>query len=114
MLGGDHLLTERRLDVAHAALLVAPPSPYLLFEPVQTFLPPPMSPDAWASIASRTVLVGSDDDDYAGSDEHAEIARTLGIEHRVIPGGAHLNTDAGFGPWKLPNDWLVSVGALSD
>ncbi len=109
----DHFLAERGANDAHAALLVAPPSPYLLFEAVQTFMPPPMSKDAWAPIAERSVLVGSDNDDYAGSDEHVDIAATLGIAHRVVPGAAHLNTDAGYGPWPLPLEWLQGVGAVS-
>lgn len=108
----DHYLNERGADGVKAALLVAPPSPYLLFEAVQSFMPPPMSKEAWKEIASRSVLVAADDDDYASSDEHAEIANALGLEHRIVQGGGHLNTDAGFGPWPLPLEWLESVGAI--
>jgi len=108
----DHYVSEHGADDVRAALLVAPPSPYLLFEAVQSFMPPPMSTDAWKPIASRSVLVAADDDDYASSDEHAEIAKALGLEHRIVRGGGHLNTDAGFGPWSLPLQWLESIGAV--
>ena len=33
----DHLLAEHGADGVHAALLVAPPSPFLVFEPVDSF-----------------------------------------------------------------------------
>ena len=107
----DHLLAERGAEQIHAVLLVAPPSPYLLFEAVQSFLPPPLKREAWAPIAARSLLLGADNDDYASSEEHAEIARDLGIAHRVVPGGHHLNTDAGYGDWDLPRQWLAEVGA---
>ncbi|MDG2307845.1 MAG: alpha/beta fold hydrolase [Candidatus Binatia bacterium] len=108
----DHYLTEKGAGGIHGVLLVAPPSPYLLFEAVQSFMPPPMSKEAWAPVADRSVLMAADDDDYASSDEHAEMARTLGVEHRVVRGGRHLNTDAGYGKWLLPLEWLGSVGAI--
>lgn len=108
----DHYLSEHGAHGIHGALLVAPPSPFLMFEAVQTFFPPAMATLAWRDLAPRAVLVASDDDDYASSDEHAEIATTLGIEHRVVSEGGHLNPDSGYGPWDLPMQWLDSIGAL--
>ncbi len=107
----DHLLHEGRAGDAHAALLVAPPSPFLLFEPVQSFLPPPRSQPAWAPLAARSLVVGSDNDEHAGAEEFQEIAATIGTACTIIPGAGHINTDAGFGPWPLALDWLRSVGA---
>lgn len=109
----DHYLGEHGASGIHGALLVAPPSPFLMFEAVQTFFPPPMASDTWQALTGRAVLVASDDDDYASTEEHAEIAAKLGIEHQVVSGGGHLNTDAGYGQWDLPMQWLRSVGALS-
>ncbi len=109
----DHLLAEHGADGVHAALLVAPPSPFLIFEPVETFLPPPRRRDAWASIAGRTLLVGSDNDDYAGPDELEDVARTLGIACRILPGAGHLNIAAGYGAWPFVLDWATQVGALT-
>lgn len=105
----DHYVSEHGAAGVQGALLVAPPSPYLLFEAVQSFMPPPMAKAAWAPIAARSLLIASDDDDYASSDEHAEIANALGIGHEVVRAGAHLNTDAGYGPWARPMEWLMSL-----
>ena len=95
----------------HAALLVAPPSPFLVFEPVESFLPPPRRRDVWAPLKSRTLVVGSDDD-YASADEHAEIARALDVGYRLMPGAGHINVAAGYGPWPFVLDWLRDVKAL--
>jgi len=108
----DHLLHEGRAGQPHAALLVAPPSPFLLFEPVQSFLPPPRSRAAWAPLAARSLVVGSDNDEHASAEEFQEIADAIGTSCTVLPGAGHINTDAGFGPWPLALDWLRSVGAL--
>jgi predicted alpha/beta hydrolase family esterase len=108
----DHLLAQRGTAGIHAALLVAPPSPFLLFEPVESFLPPPRRPDVWAPLAARTLLVGSDNDDYASAEELTGIARDLGVASRIVPGAGHINVAAGYGPWPFVLDWLADVGAL--
>ena len=108
----DHLLAEHGAAGIQGALLVAPPSPLLPFEPVESFLPPPCRPEAWRPIASRSLLVGSDDDLYASSEEIEEIARTIGIPHRILAGAGHINVETGFGPWPFALDWLASVGAI--
>ena len=59
------------------------------------------------------MLVGSDDDPYAGPEEHEEAATALGIELHRLSGAGHVNPDAGFGPWPFALEWLASAGALS-
>ena len=108
----DHLLAERGPRRAHAALLVAPPSPHLIFEPVESFLPPPRRPQAWAPLAARTLLVGSDNDDFSTAEELAAIAAGLGVGWRLLPGAGHINVASGHGPWPFALDWLARVGAL--
>ena len=108
----DHLLAERGADGVHAALLVAPPSPFLVFEPVESFLPPPRRADAWAPLAARTLVVGSDNDDYSAPEEVEAAARALGAAHLLLPAAGHINVDAGYGPWPFALDWLTRVGAL--
>jgi len=108
----DHFLAEHGARGIHAGLLVAPPSPYLLFEPVDSFLPPPRSRAAWAPLAGRSLLVGSDNDDFTSADELREIADSIGIGCQVIPGAGHVNTAAGYGPWPFVLEWLAGVGAL--
>jgi predicted alpha/beta hydrolase family esterase len=107
----DHLLATHGSTGVHAALLVAPPSPFLVFEPVDSFLPPPRRPEAWAPLAARSLLVGSDDDDYASAEEFVDVARTLGVASRILPGAGHVNVAAGYGPWPFVLDWVRDVGA---
>lgn len=108
----DHLLHERGARDVHAALLVAPPSPHLLFEPVESFLPPPRNRAAWAPLASRALVVGSDTDEFTSAEEFEEIARSLGTPLRLIPGAGHINVATGYGPWPFVLDWLREVRAL--
>jgi serine hydrolase len=108
----DHLLATRGARGVHAALLVAPPSPHLLFEPVESFLPPPRRAAAWAPLAARSLLVGSDNDEFTAAEEFEAIAATLGIRHHIIPGAGHINLASGYGPWPFALEWLASVGAL--
>ena len=109
----DHLLAERGAQGINAALMVAPPSPYLLFEPVDSFLPPPRRREAWAAIAPRSRLVGSDNDEFTSAEEFQQIARTLGIECTIVAGGGHINVDSGYGPWVLPLEWLRAQHVLN-
>lgn len=95
----------------HAALLVAPPSPLLPFEPVESFLPPPRRRECWAPFAARSLVVGGDDDAYADADEIAAAARDLGVTCRIIPGAGHINVASGYGPWPFALEWLRSVGS---
>lgn len=105
----DHLLTAHGTTGIHAALLVAPPSPFLLFEAVESFLPPPRRPDVWAPLAARTLIVGSDNDDYASREELEDVARQMGVGYRLLPGAGHINVAAGYGPWPFALEWVRSV-----
>jgi predicted alpha/beta hydrolase family esterase len=102
----DHLLAERGAHGVQGALLVAPPSPHLIFEPVESFLPPPRRREAWAPLAAHSLLVGSDNDEFSGPGECAEIATTLGIGYHHIPGAGHINVASGYGPWPWALEWV--------
>jgi predicted alpha/beta hydrolase family esterase len=108
----DHLVAEQGAAGIRAALLAAPPSPLSLFEPIQSFLPPPRRRDAWAPLAARTLVVGGDDDEQAAPEELEETARLIGARCRILPGAGHLNVAAGYGPWPFALEWLRGVGAL--
>lgn len=109
----DHLIAARGARGIHAALLVAPPSPHLIFEPIDSFLPPPQAATAWAPIAPRSLLIGSDDDEFTAAEEFAEIAARLGMPFEPLAGAGHINVASGFGPWPRTLAWLRSVGALT-
>lgn len=108
----DHFLARYGSRRLHGALLVAPPSPYLLFEPIQSFLPPPLRADAWQPIAGHSLLVGSDNDPYIEARELEELSHRLGIPLHFLPGCGHINLESGFGPWPFALDWLAREGAL--
>lgn len=108
----DHLIAERGCDGLHAALLVAPPSPFLLFDPVESFLPPPRDCDAWRPLADRALVVGSDDDEFTSHSEFVEISNRLGLPFHFLPGAGHINIASGHGPWPFALDWLAQVGAI--
>lgn len=108
----DHYLAQHGSEGIRAALLVAPPSPYSLFEPIQSFLPPPRDAASYARIAERTRVLGSDDDEYASDDEFESFAKRIGASFRLLPGAGHINAAAGFGPFPMALEWLAEVGAI--
>jgi predicted alpha/beta hydrolase family esterase len=84
-------------------LLVAPPG--ALRDPaVATFFPVPYDARAVRAAARETRLVCSDGDPTcpAGADRAYP-----GLEATVVPGGAHLDTDAGYGPWPWAERWAL-------
>ena len=58
--------------------------------------------------AARSLLVGSDNDDYTSAEEFAEIAEALGLRLELIPGAGHINVDSGHGPWAFALDWALA------
>ena len=107
----DHLLGRCGAAGIMGALLVAPPSPHLLFEPVESFFPAPQSPTAWAPIAEQSQLVVADDDPYIDAREAAGIGQRLGVPVRVLHGAGHINVESGFGPWPFALEWVLRTFA---
>jgi predicted alpha/beta hydrolase family esterase len=101
--------TDRRL--AERALLVAPPSAGAGVPVIAEFVPAPLDAEAVARAAGSTRLVCSDmGDPYRP--EGPELYEPLGIPIDVIPGGGHLNTDAGYGPWPAVEAWCLDPGSV--
>ncbi len=90
---------------ASRILLVAPPSPAIELEPLQSFLPAPLDADALrASAPDGARMVCSDNDPYCP--ERADVAyASLDVPADVIAGRGHLNPDAGLGPWPEAEAW---------
>ena len=105
----DHMLAERGSDNVHAALLVAPPSPYLVFEPVDSFIPPPRQRVAWAALAARSLIISSENDEFASAEEVAEVGKIIGIRHKILRGAGHINVASGFGEWPLALEWVEAA-----
>jgi predicted alpha/beta hydrolase family esterase len=88
-------------------LLVAPPGRGWHEPDVHGFVPAPMDAAGIRRAAAWTQLVVGDNDEMCSVDEAVEVAARLKIDLDVVPGGAHLNTAAGYGPWPAVLDWVV-------
>jgi serine hydrolase len=88
------------------ALLVAAPGPKWHEPDVRGFNPAPLDPAGIRRAAAWTQLVIGDDDEACSVDEAVDMAAELKIDLDVVPGGAHLNTAAGYGPWPAVLDWI--------
>jgi predicted alpha/beta hydrolase family esterase len=85
--------------------LVAPPSPGTDLAELAGFFPAPLDIDAVRGAADGTVLVAGDDDPYIPEGIAAAYGAPLKIATTVIPGGGHLNVEAGYGEWPAVLDW---------
>ena len=90
------------------ALLVAPAdvdSPAHTGDEVRGFSPIPL-----ARLPFPCIVVASDDDPYVSPARAAGFARAWGSRLVTLPSAAHINADAGYGPWpeghKLLHAWL--------
>ncbi|MBB5857483.1 RBBP9/YdeN family alpha/beta hydrolase [Amycolatopsis umgeniensis] len=88
-------------------LLVAPPGPRWSHPDLTGFDPPRPDPPSIARAAGKTRLVGGDDDPACTPEELAELAGAIGVAYDLIPGGVHLNTASGYGPWNSVLDWVL-------
>lgn len=103
---------RRREPLASRVLLVAPPSVASGVEEIAEFVPPPLDRDAVALAAPHTRMVCGTGDVYCPEGAHELYAPALGVPVDVIPGGEHLNTDAGYGPWPAVEEWCLDGGAV--
>jgi predicted alpha/beta hydrolase family esterase len=91
-------------------LLVAPPGPDVVagIPEIAGFLPPSMPAGRLDAAARHTRLVCSDNDPYCPAGASADFGVPLGIPTTVLPGAAHLDMEAGYGPWPSIRDWCLS------
>jgi predicted alpha/beta hydrolase family esterase len=88
-------------------LLVSPPGPRWHHPDVHGFSPTPLDAAGVRLAASWTQLVVGDDDAACSVDEAVDMASALKVDLDVIPGGAHLDGDAGYGAWPAVRDWVA-------
>jgi predicted alpha/beta hydrolase family esterase len=91
---------------ADRTLLVAPPWRPDIPE-VEPFLRHGAGAADVAAASGETLILASDDDPYNPDGAGARFAEPLGLELVTILGGAHLNADAGFGPWPAVEAWAL-------
>lgn len=107
----------RHLKV-RGALLVAPSDPDGANYPAG---PSGFSPVPTVRLPFPSVVVASNNDTYCSSEKARSYADAWGSRYVEIAGGAHLNTDAGYGEWPegwalleelraapVPDEWLPS------
>ncbi len=103
---------------ADRVLLVAPPYinsdilPIDVPETVAGFFPPSPSIEAVALAAGKTVIVASDNDDYATYDQSAGFAQKFGIELTKLSGAGHISPYYGYGEWPWVLDWCLRTANL--
>ena len=100
-----HVATPHEAPRPARVVLVAPPSPATTLPEIAAFFPPPLDVDALRRSADGSVLVGGDDDPYLPEGITAAYGLPLKIATTVVPGGGHLNPEAGYGPWPAVLDW---------
>jgi predicted alpha/beta hydrolase family esterase len=96
---------------ADRVLLVAPPSDEVLrgFPEVAAFAGAAPTATQMAAAAGTTRLVAGDDDPYCPGGAAEVFGRPLGLDVDVVPGGAHLDMDAGYGSWQAVLDWCLDA-----
>jgi predicted alpha/beta hydrolase family esterase len=102
------LTAQERVD---RVLLVAPASPDVLaaHPEVEEFSRVRFDPAAMASVAGTTRLVSGDGDPYCP--EGAGVAYPgLTVDADRVPGGRHLDMDAGYGAWPSMVAWCRNPG----
>jgi predicted alpha/beta hydrolase family esterase len=102
-----------RIEPAHRVdrvALVAPPAPGVAPE-LAAFFPTGADEASLTAAAGATRLVCSSDDPYCPGGAAAVWGVPLGLEADEVPGGGHLNADAGFGPWPAMEAWALGERA---
>jgi predicted alpha/beta hydrolase family esterase len=97
---------SRRVD---RVALVAPPGPRAGIDALAGFYPTGAQRAAVAAAGGHTRLVCSDDDPYCPGGAAGVWGEPLGLEVDLVPGGGHLNVDAGFGPWPEMQAWCAGT-----
>jgi predicted alpha/beta hydrolase family esterase len=97
---------------ADRVLLVAPPGPAMLAQPVtNAFAPSKSNADVLdASSRARIRLVASDADPYCTEGPAAVVyAQLLRVDAETVHGAGHLTTADGYGPWPQVLRWCLEA-----
>jgi len=96
---------ETQEPAAERVLLVAPPCTDEV-PAVVRFRPADIDAATLARAAATTLMVCSDEDPYCPAGAETAFPGVFEDVQR-IPGGGHLNPDAGYGPWPFAEDWAL-------
>jgi predicted alpha/beta hydrolase family esterase len=97
---------EVRPGAVDRVLLVSPPSPSVVagYREIAAFAPPPLD---GLRLPAPTRLVAGDDDPYCPEGAATLYGGPLGVATDLLPGAAHLDPAAGYGPWPAVRDWCL-------
>jgi predicted alpha/beta hydrolase family esterase len=97
---------------ADRVLLVAPPSLDVIagHPEVAGFARLQVAGERVRAAAAVTRLVAGDDDPYCPGGAERHFGRPLGLDTDVVPGGAHLDLEAGYGAWPSVLTWCLTPG----
>jgi predicted alpha/beta hydrolase family esterase len=96
------------VDVADRVLLVAPPCTDRV-EAVVRFRPDGVTAEHARAAAAATRMLCSDKDEYCPAGAANTFGEPLELDYAVVPGGGHLNPDAGYGPWPTVEAWALGL-----
>jgi uncharacterized protein len=100
-----HARDREAAGSADRVLLVAPPCRTDV-PAIPRFWPTGVDAAALERAAPATLTVCSDDDPYCPATAERAFPGMFTSVHRIA-GGAHLNTDAGYGPWPWVEEWAL-------
>ncbi len=98
-----------RVTPVDRVVLVAPPSASAAIPEIAEFVPVDVDRAAVARAARATRIVCADADPYCPEGAAELYGAPLGLPVDLIPGGGHLNVDAGFGPWPALEAWCYGA-----
>jgi predicted alpha/beta hydrolase family esterase len=93
-------------EAVDRVLLVAPPCTDEV-PAVVRFRPLGVDAEHVRRAARSTRMLCSDVDPYCPAGAVATFGEPLELDYELIPGGGHLNADAGFGPWPAIEEWAL-------
>ncbi|MBT2365643.1 alpha/beta hydrolase [Streptomyces sp. ISL-10] len=106
-----HAVARRPGQVLAArVLLVAPPASEKVagFPEITAFAHPGATAEHVAAAApAGSRVVASDNDPYCPQGAREAFATPLGLDTDILPGGAHLDLEAGYGPWPAVLQWCL-------
>lgn len=100
-----HVAAASGRVIADRVLLVAPPSIDLVRREIPTFEPSVLNRDLLLACADTRLLLGEGDPWLP--DPSPLVSSGLPVEW--VAGGAHLNVEAGYGPWPAMMRWVYGV-----
>jgi len=107
-----HAVARRDVPEVEHVILVAPPSASVLADLELTeFTWRPAGVDTVGARSAAVMIVGPRDP-YCPEGPDDQYVQPLGLPKIVIPGGGHLSTTDGYGPWPQLLGWCLEPSTL--